>query len=139
MILVVEPVVKRKKRKRVSHQLFGIHLKLFNSQWRSYGGQPPPWLPNCCEGAYRTPQGPGWDAEWSVGIFLAGLCCLPPVFLYNLLFCHSRSTTARIVARLSQMVPPPPPEGMGHRGSERRGIGMETVLPFPATKDFFPL
>eukprot|EP00668_Euglena_longa_P048138 GGOE01065199.1.p1 GENE.GGOE01065199.1~~GGOE01065199.1.p1 ORF type:complete len:236 (+),score=50.48 GGOE01065199.1:90-797(+) len=44
-----------------------------------------------------------WDPELTIAIFMVG-CCLPPILLYNLLFCNSSSTTARIMARLSQMM-----------------------------------
>ena len=43
------------------------------------------------------------DYIGSVSLMLCGLC-IPPLFLYNLLYCNSENTIARIIARFSQML-----------------------------------
>jgi hypothetical protein len=35
---------------------------------------------------------------------VSGSCCFPPLLLYNLLFAHSDCITARVLARISQMI-----------------------------------
>eukprot|EP00667_Euglena_gracilis_P016558 EG_transcript_17325 len=80
-----------------------IQLEMDDASEYPPGPAPPP-----VAGPHSAPAEPGeedglWDPEWSIAIFTLG-CCVPPVLLYNFLFCHSNSTTARVVARLSQMV-----------------------------------
>ena len=51
---------------------------------------------------YRQPELADFDG--SMLVLIVGMCCIPPVLLYNLLYLYSEDAKARVISRVSQLI-----------------------------------